>query len=97
MVGIEVDSVRNENRYVDIDGDGDEDGDIWDEEPLQGQQLDDGALLLSEEEDETEWMGGESVDPIAEKIFFGEKIPFCDLGEKTGESFSRLVHESYVT
>lgn len=62
---------------------GDTDMENWDYEELgDTAPLDDGALLLSEEEDETEWMEGEGVDPMAERIFFGEKAPFSDLGEK---------------
>lgn len=62
---------------------GDADAENWDYEELTDvTPLDDGALLLSEEEDETAWMEGEGVDPMAEKIFFGEKVPFSDLGEE---------------
>lgn len=65
------------------DGVGNADTENWDYEELTDTApLDDGALLLSEEEDETEWMEGEGVDPMAEKIFFGEKVPFSDLGEE---------------
>lgn len=34
------------------------------------------------DEDKGEWMPGQDVDPEAEAIFFGEKIPFSDLGEE---------------
>lgn len=40
---------------------------------------------LSLEEDEGEWMAGEDVDPEAEAIFFGDKVPFSDLGEAKKE------------
>lgn len=48
-----------------------------------------GPAGLLEEEDETEWMAGEDVDPEAEAIFFGEKVPFSDLGE--------LIHDNIGT
>eukprot|EP00752_Nemacystus_decipiens_P005690 g5150.t1 len=38
------------------------------------------AGFLQEEEDEAEWMAGQEVDPEAEAIFFGDKVPFADLG-----------------
>ena len=38
------------------------------------------AGFLQEEEDEAEWMAGQEVDPEAEAIFFGDKVPFTDLG-----------------
>lgn len=38
------------------------------------------ASFLQEEEDEAEWMAGQEVDPEAEAIFFGDKVPFSDLG-----------------
>eukprot|EP00903_Cladosiphon_okamuranus_P009999 g9484.t1 len=38
------------------------------------------AGFLQEEEDEAEWMAGQEVDPEAEAIFFGHKVPFADLG-----------------
>lgn len=60
----------------------DGDGDFWDGDLLQGAAPEGGSMLLSEEEDESEWMEGEDVDPIAEKIFYGEKVPFRDLGER---------------
>lgn len=37
---------------------------------------------LSQEDDEGEWMAGADVDPEAEAIFYGDKVPFSDLGEK---------------
>lgn len=39
-----------------------------------------------EELDESEWMAGEDVDPLAEKIFFGEKVSFSDLGGFRGKN-----------
>ncbi|CAN0430346.1 unnamed protein product, partial [Ectocarpus sp. 12 AP-2014] len=38
------------------------------------------AGFLQEEDDETEWMAGQEVDPEAEAIFFGDRVPFSDLG-----------------
>lgn len=38
------------------------------------------AGFLLEEEDEAEWMAGQEVDPEAEAIFYGDKVPFADLG-----------------
>ena len=38
------------------------------------------AGFLQEEEDEAEWMAGQDVDPEAEAIFFGDKVPFAELG-----------------
>lgn len=39
-----------------------------------------------EDENEAEWMAGADVDPEAEKIFFGDKVPFADLGESCWNS-----------
>lgn len=53
------------------------------------------AGLLLEEEDQGEWMAGQDVDPDAEAIFYGDKVPFSDLGEG-GEARLLLVpHVSY--
>ena len=37
--------------------------------------------LLEEGEDKDTWMEGVDVDPEAEAIFYGDKIPFPDLGK----------------
>lgn len=38
------------------------------------------AGFVQEEDDEAGWMAGQDVDPEAEAIFFGDKVPFAELG-----------------
>lgn len=64
------------------------------------------AGFLQEEDDETEWMAGQDVDPEAEAIFFGDKVPFSNLGlnpalcghlEALGIGHSTAVQVGYHT
>lgn len=67
-----VDDPSVSMRYGEVDGggggDGDGGGEVFRED-------------VFESEDESEWMVGADVDPQAEKIFFGEKVSFSELGE----------------
>ncbi|CAN0057484.1 unnamed protein product, partial [Ectocarpus fasciculatus] len=49
---------------------------VWDGDAADAGE----AGFLQEEDDEAEWMAGQEVDPEAEAIFFGDRVPFSDLG-----------------
>lgn len=66
-----------------------EEGGFWEDDGPRGGGGARGALrsgeglgLLPEEDDEMEWMEGVDVDPEAEAIFYGDRAPFSDLGER---------------
>ncbi|CAN0306681.1 unnamed protein product, partial [Pylaiella littoralis] len=63
--------------FLESSGRGDAASRPW-EEPAAADAAE--AGFLQEEDDEAEWMAGQEVDPEAEAIFFGDRVPFSDLG-----------------
>lgn len=57
------------------------DEDVWSRKGSGGSGGEAYGLLMEEEGERETWMEGVDVDPEAEAIFFGDKIPFPDLGK----------------
>lgn len=57
------------------------DEDVWSRKGSGGSGGEAFGLLMEEKGERDTWMEGLDVDPEAEAIFFGDKIPFPDLGK----------------